>query len=1657
MRDCPPGAPDNHESQTVPAAQKRLGPSNGPRDEYGRIERDLMVALAATTVLETGLRLCLEASLRLQGLDAGGFYLRDDASDALDLSCHIGLSPEFVASARSFGVETPQHALVLTGRPIYSRYPELGMAVPEARRQAGLRAFGIIPIEDHGRVVGCLYVASRTVEEIGAEERLALETIAAGAAQAVVRLRTQESLRASEANYRTLFHTIEDLILVAAIDGRLLHGNAAVERKLGYAPAELQRLTVADLHPANLREEAAVILAAMLQGERQTCPLPLARKDGTLLPVETRVWFGEWAGQRCLFGICKDLSGEQEAQQRFERLFRHNPMPMALSSLPDRRVADVNDAWLELLGYERSEVIGKTTRELGIFVDPHLLDDIAVQLRTHGFIQAVELRVRAKDGSLRDGVFSGEIFHSQGKSFVVSVMVDITGRRQAEALLRDRLELQDQLTKVAASVPGLICAFRLRPDGSACMPFATDAIGDLYGLTPAQVREDFSPILNLVHPDDRAQLGRSIAESARTMQPWHDSFRVLHPVKGLRWMEGNSVPRPEADGGILWHGFVQDITARKQAEEELRNREFLLGEMGRLARVGGWEVDAATGQGRWTDEVERIHDFDSPQEPSREMGYRFYPGESRRKIEAAVERALSSGESYDLELEFVSAKGVRKWVRTQGLPVVEGGRIVKLRGTLQDITERKRAEARVARERRRTEFLLELHQRAGQMSDKELFDHVLEQAVQLTESAIGFFHQVAEDQSTLVLTTWNRRALENCTATFESHYPINQAGNWVDCIRLQRPVVYNDYAHSPNQRGLPPGHARVERFMSVPVIQDGKVRIIFGVGNKAEDYDDEDVSQVLVVANELHKIMRQRAAQSQVRQLSRAVEQSTVSIAIMDPGGVIEYVNPRFTQLTGYTIEEIRGRNPRIHAGAPAGSVDGPEPWSAVRAGGEWHGEFLHARREGEPFWASASCSRLTNSSGETTHLVMVAEDITERRRFESQREALLSLGRQLNSARDAASAGRALLGAVDRLWHWDSAALDLLTDGSNQVRAVLRIDTIDGVRREVPTGEGRMTERIRRVMERGAELILKDGASGFSRDGVPFGDVARPSATILCVPIHREGNVVGIFSLHSYQSRAYGAEDLRVLQALADYCGGALERIRSEETGRESEERYRNLVEATFEVIWELDAEGRYSYVSPRIGELLGFTPEEIQGRAVRALMPEAEGRRFEAALRQAAESRTAFAGVEGPLSHRDGHWVIFEHTGIPLVGEKGHLRGFRGISRDVSERRRLEEQIRQSQKIEAVGRLAGGVAHDFNNILASMMITHGLLQQNPTLNAEARQAVEELGREAQRAAGLTRQLLMFSRRSVLCVRSLDVNELVDNLLKMLRRLIGEQVALRFDAMTGLPPVEADAGMLEQVLVNLVVNARDAMPRGGRITLATGLEVFAETDLVGRPEARAGRFVRLLVADTGSGISAETMKRIFEPFFTTKEPGKGTGLGLATVHGIVAQHKGWVEVTSRVGEGAAFRVFLPAVDRPRETTSTPEAAVGLPRGTETILLVEDDPTLRHIATLALRSFGYQVHTAVNGREALAVWERVGVGVSLVLTDMVMPEGINGLELIEHLRRLKPGLKAILSSGYSTEIARPGVLAQAGVVYLPKPYEATVLAETVQRALQAPS
>jgi two-component system, cell cycle sensor histidine kinase and response regulator CckA len=539
-------------------------------------------------------------------------------------------------------------------------------------------------------------------------------------------------------------------------------------------------------------------------------------------------------------------------------------------------------------------------------------------------------------------------------------------------------------------------------------------------------------------------------------------------------------------------------------------------------------------------------------------------------------------------------------------------------------------------------------------------------------------------------------------------------------------------------------------------------------------------------------------------------------------------------------------------------------------------------------------------------------------------------------------------------------------------------------------------------------------------------------------------------------ESLKSGATDF-VLKNRLNRLGPAVHRALREAHERKerqrAEERVRvqsSALEAVANGIILTDAAGKILFGNKAFCAMTGYALEEILGKNPNFLNSGKHNAGFFRALWNTILTGRVWQG-ELINRRKDGTLYNEEMTITPVQRSNGEISHFIAVKQDITKQKQRKEQLHQARKMEAIGQLAGGIAHDFNNLLT---VIHGnvqlVLMDESQLKEENRHCLKQVTAATERAGDLTRQLLAFGRKQVVQFQPLDLNHVISNFTKMLKRVIGEHIALQCRCAENLPFVSADIGMIEQLLLNLIVNARDAMPQGGSIIITTEAVSIDASHAETHPEAQTGEFVCIAVGDTGTGIYPEYLPRIFEPFFTTKEAGKGTGFGLATVYGIVKQHRGWIEVTSQVGTGTTFKIFLPASASSAAKKTTPKIGTIPARGHEKILLVEDDADVRMVTRGFLEGSGYEIWEAANGLEALNVWKTNASQIDLLLTDFIMPGGLNGWELADRLRGDRPGLKVILMSGYNSDLS--GKI-QPHSHILPKPFSWESLTETVRSCL----
>ncbi|HUI72285.1 MAG TPA: PAS domain S-box protein, partial [Spirochaetia bacterium] len=775
-----------------------------------------------------------------------------------------------------------------------------------------------------------------------------------------------------------------------------------------------------------------------------------------------------------------------------------------------------------------------------------------------------------------------------------------------------------------------------------------------------------------------------------------------------------------------------------------------------------------------------------------------------------------------------------------------------------------------------------------------------------------------------------------------------------------------------------------------------------------------------------HQVVEVRQAEQSLRQANGAlralIDYSPLAIIMHDLDNHVLLWNNAAEKMYGWSAQETVGK---------------PVPFLSGRVRDEQRdihervtsGEVLtnleleRVRKNGSRILNGVSFAPLRDTSGNVYALVSIATDITERKRAEDALQESEERLRQIASSlreviwlRDVKT--RQILYVNQAFEEMTGWTCDRFYENPDLV-----IDAVHPDDREL----------VRKAIRQRGEDVLFDVEHRI---------------------VHRNGSVRWVAG-RSFPVRNEAGEVFRWASIMEDIT----ERKIAEEALRVSKERFRLLVETTSDWVWEVDRHGVYTYASPRVTDVLGYKSEEILGKTPFDLMPAEEGEALRAEFQRIVDSRRPFARMENKNRHKDGRIIVLETSGVPVFDDRGNLLSYRGIDRDITEykksqeeQRRLQEQLQQATKMEAVGQLAGGIAHDFNNLLTAILGNIDLARLDLDPEDSSMKYLDEIGSAARSAASLTRQLLAFARRQIIQPKVFKLNDLVSRFQRVLTRLLGEDIALKINLDRELGSVRVDPGQIEQVLVNLATNARAAMPTGGTLLIETS-NIDADREYGTRHvQVRPGRYVRLAVSDTGLGMSPEVKAHLFEPFFTTKPIGQGTGLGLATVFGIVKQAGGAIEASSEEGQGTRFDIYFPRIDETSEEVGRESVASEMPKGSQTILVIEDNESVRTWVVKALEHLGYRVLSPAVVAEVVDFVTSFKDRIDLLMTDVVMP-GVTGPELADRLRILRPEMKILFTSGYTQNVIAHHGIVEDDLNFIGKPYTIQALAAKIKEVL----
>ena len=1344
-------------------------------------------------------------------------------------------------------------------------------------------------------------------------------------------------------------------------------------------------------------------------------------------------------GQDALGVVFSDVSEQKQtlaALKERERKYHailHQSFQSSVLLSPEGEVLEANQRALQVTGLTHRETIGRKIWEAPCWnhapdCEPRLRE--AIHGAAGGEFIRLEMGFRNLKGDLRvaDLSFKPILDDDGAPLWLLFEGRDITELREAE---RKEQEQQRFLRDVMDASPGVVFRYVLHPDGARRFAFISQGISAAAGLNAEKVMADPSEMWRRLHPEDFTDLRNTLVSSVETLAPIRFTFRLYGDDGVMFWIRFTAVTKREDDGSVVWNGTATDVTSYKEIEDRLRDNEY------RFRTLLGGTFNGIC-----------IHEDGVVLEANQGMQHMF--GYGPEELSGRDVMTLVAPESHRLlqdnpfvqRLTPCEVVGRRKDGTT--FPLQVQAKSIPYRGRsvwvaeLRDLTEQRRADEALRDSEARYRTLVENAPEAILVVDGDA-----NRIVDFNLNALALFGYSAEEMQQLSPEDLSLSRLPDGKESAED-FRLSQkrvlAGEVLDFERSLKRQGGNEFFADVRLVRLPSKDRNLVRA-SITDITERK---------------------------HAEQRLRQREYEYQV-----LFESSGDAILLMEDG-CFRHCNLKAVELFGLPRAELCHRRPEDLSPPeqPDGENSAEKAARLIEAAKAEHHqafEWRHRRSDGTEFDAEVTLTAV--QVGGTGLVQSVIRDITLRKqteqelRFRSEFEALVSTvsARLLSLAPSAADmCDESALAEICQFIHADGGAVFLFSDDLRH--AALAHLWTNGAFEIGKEG----LSRIPIEPSRECLATLADGQV----QSVPDIDHFSETAGLLIPTLQSNGvgahvqvpmvsldRIIGCLVFGSRQRiRQWTKDDLAVLKVAGQIFTTAFHRRMADSALQASERNYRELVQNASSIILRMNTSGQITFLN-RFGlEFFGFKSQEILGRNIAGTIFPAGEHGFDASgrlIRSARRNPLDPEALETENVRLGGERVRVAWTSKAILDTDGNILEILCIGNDVTEMRRLEEQFRQVQKMEAVGRLAGGVAHDFNNLLTVINGYTDLTLKKIAKDDPLQRNLVEIRKAGERAGSLTQQLLAFSRRQVSMPRPTNVSAVVNDLTGMLLRLVGEDVQIEARLESPLPLVKLDAGQLNQVLINLVVNARDAMPSGGRLTIAT---VAAEVRLghsadLGIPP---GRYVVLSVADTGVGIDEETRLHIFEPFYTTKGSSEGTGLGLSTVYGIVKQHGGHIRVETSVGSGSTFLIYFPVSGEPAEDETTGVGHTEELQGAGTILVVEDQEEVRRLACEVLRDFGYTVLEAAGGEEGLRLAASHQDPIHLLLTDIVMP-GKSGHVFAREFLAMRPLTKVIFMSGYAADMKASSDLLASGADFLQKPFSPEALGEKVRSSLSTPS
>lgn len=1425
----------------------------------------------------------------------------------------------------------------------------------------------------------------------------------------------QDTLRQSEEDYRSIFDNSTDAILILDFNTYEVQDvNHRMLEMFGYKPSESSQINLKGLcveSPPYAIEDILKILDKARKGSHQSAEWLARDKSERLLWVKANMKTAYLGQRKSIMVFLEDITARKQAEKAFQESEQKyqgiiETMNDGFVILDENGIVTyANDRLLEMIGYARRKTIGSSIMD---FLDEKNRNVFTgdANKRKKGAKTAYELEWIKKDGSILSTIMSPRaVFDSAGRfkgSF--AVITDITELKRVESALRTNEEKFQQVVENAHE-------WIWEVDCESIYTYSSPVVESILGYKPEELvgKKHF---YDLFHKDDLKELNESAAIIFSNQEPIQSFVnRNIHKDGRIVWLITSGVPIMDDNGEwIGYRGADIDITNHRMAEEALQISEKRYRRLFEMNLAGVYHTTLDGEVIDCNESFAQMLGYESRKDVLMQDATNFYLEKKDRADFIAKLKKESYVTNYECELK--KKDGSPVWLLENVNLVRDScGEPVYIQGTIINISERKRMEESLRESEERFRTVVEnSHEGIVIINDKYRIEYVNDEM----ELIIGY------NKEEIIDSDFRKYIHKDNVKDVVENY-------WGRREGIDIPSRYNFQLVRKN------GEVRqVEVSVSIIRCSSGSTQTI---------------GEIIDITDRKHA---EEALKERERFLVDVFEGIKDGICVIDNDFNIIRTNPSIEKWFSHSMSLVGKKCYQAFRFEESVCEDCP-CLKTLQTGEPEHQIVSRLTAEGcTQGWFDLFSFPLVNPvSKKVTGIIGYYRDISERIRAGQLQNALYRIAQHSDKSRDMDDLYGAMHEIVADVMHAKNFYIALYNENDDQISFPYFKDEADTELPPVDVGKG-LTNYVLRTGE--SLLCTQDVNDKLVRSG-EIEVIGAASPNWLGVPLKVEGKTIGVMAVQHYSDpNAYGIREKNMLEFVSNEIANAIQRKRAEKALIESKEKYQVVIDNSLEGIF-IAQKNIIRFCNRRFVKMFGYKePKDVLQKNLRELVSPHSWGTVDIELRKCEEGSRKMTHFNFLARHPEGSDFEVETLCSRIVYEGENA--IQGVLRDVSEQRGLEAQLRQAQKMEAIGRLAGGIAHDFNNLLTVITGHSEFAKMALSENDPLFRDIEEIFKAAEKASNLTGQLLAFSRKQTMELKVVDLNTIITNMDRMLQRLIGENIELITLPEKNLHKVKADPGQIEQVIVNLAVNSRDAMPRGGKLTIETENVDLDAQYIRSHPGVDEGTYVMLAVSDTGIGMTEEVRAKVFDPFFTTKEEGIGTGLGLSMIYGIIKQIHGNVWIYSEPGNGTCVKIYLPIVtDEEDEIILKPEY-IDVPGGKETILVVEDEQSVRELAVRTLKHMGYNVFDAQNGGEAFLLCESREEPFDLIITDVIMPK-MSGADLIKRLDKMWSDLKVLYMSGYTANvIVNEGIL-KPGTPYIQKPFRLQALAKKVRDVLDS--